>query len=73
MFFEVEFSSATFNLSKLFSKFYHKKIICYFVHFKMYRITNNFFMIKFREKFTETKSCGRKFYLEKHINNVYLS
>ena len=30
-------------------------------------------MIKFREKFTETKSCGLKFYLKKHIYNAYLS
>ena len=58
MFFKVEFSSATFSLNKLFSKFYHKKVICYSVHFKMYKITNNFFMIKFREEFTEIKSCG---------------
>ena len=56
MFFEVEFSFATFSLSKLFSKFYHKKVICYSVHFKMYKITNIFFIIKFREEFTEIKS-----------------
>ena len=31
MFFEVEFSSATSNLSKLFSKFSYKKVISFFV------------------------------------------
>ena len=31
MFFCVEFSSTTFNLNKLFSKYLYKKVICYFV------------------------------------------
>ena len=30
-------------------------------------------MINIWEKFTVTKSCGGKFYLEKHIYNLYLS
>ena len=33
MFFEVEFTSATFNLSKHFSNVFYKKVICYFIHF----------------------------------------
>ena len=39
----------------------------------MYKIANNFFIKNVREMFTEIKSCGGKFYLEKHIYNVYLS
>ena len=39
----------------------------------MYKIANNFFIKNIREMFTEIKSCGGKFYLEKHIYNVYLS
>ena len=40
MFFVVEFSSATFNLSKLFSKFSYKKVISVFVEKKYFFETN---------------------------------
>jgi len=38
----------------------------------MYKIANNFFIKNVTEMFTEIKSCGVKFYLEKHIYNAYL-
>ena len=39
--FYVEFSSATFNLNKLFSKYSYKKVICYFFFKNAIFVTNN--------------------------------